>query len=79
MHRRSIDFARLERQPGDADESLQPFSFLTRQPMHNKVDCYITYTNPETHRVILDNIHRSPLYGGSIQGVGPRVLPFDRG
>ena len=75
VHRRSIDFARLERQPGDADESLQPFSFLTRQPMHNKVDCYITYTNPETHRVILDNIHRSPLYGGSIQGVGPRYCP----
>ena len=43
--------------------------------MHNKVDCYITYTNPETHRVILDNIHRSPLYGGSIQGVGPRYCP----
>ena len=75
VHRRSIDFARLERQPGDADESLQPFSFLTRQPMHNKVDCYITYTNPETHRVILDNIHRSPLYGGSIQGVGPLYCP----
>ena len=75
VHRRSIDFARLERQPGDADESLQPFSFLTRQPMHNKVDCYITYTNPETHRVILDNIHRSPLYGGSIQGAGPRYCP----
>ena len=75
VHRRSIDFARLERQPGDADESLQPFSFLTRQSMHNKVDCYITYTNPETHRVILDNIHRSPLYGGSIQGVGPRYCP----
>ena len=75
VHRRSIDFARLERQPGDADESLQPFSFLTRQPMHNKVDCYITYTNPETHRVILDNIHRSPLYAGSIQGVGPRYCP----
>ncbi len=75
VHRRSIDFARLERPPGDADESLQPFSFLTRHPMHNKVDCYITYTNPETHRVILDNIHRSPLYGGSIQGVGPRYCP----
>ena len=43
--------------------------------MHNKVDCYITYTNPETHRVILENIHRSPLYGGSIQGVGPRYCP----
>ena len=75
VHRRSIDFSRLTCQPGDPDETLQPFSFLTRRPMHNKVDCYITYTNPETHRVILENIHRSPLYGGSIQGVGPRYCP----
>ncbi len=75
VHRRSIDFSRLTCQPGDPDETLQPFSFLTRRPMHNKVDCYITYTNPETHRLILENIHRSPLYGGSIQGVGPRYCP----
>ena len=75
VHRRSIDFSKLERQPGDPDESLQPFSFLTRTPMHNKVDCYITYTNPRTHQVILENLHRSPLYGGMIQGVGPRYCP----
>ena len=75
VHRRSIDFTQLERQPGDPDEELQPFSFLTREPMHNKVDCYIAYTNPETHKVILDNLHRSPLYGGNIQGVGPRYCP----
>ena len=75
VHRRSIDFTQLERQPGDPDEELQPFSFLTRHPMHNKVDCYIAYTNPETHRVILENLHRSPLYGGDIQGVGPRYCP----
>ena len=75
VHRRSIDFTQLERQPGDPDEELQPFSFLTREPMHNKVDCYIAYTNPETHKVILDNLHRSPLYGGEIQGVGPRYCP----
>ena len=75
VNRRSIDFTQLERQPGDPDEELQPFSFLTRQPMHNKVDCYIAYTNPETHRVILENLHRSPLYGGDIQGVGPRYCP----
>ena len=75
VHRRSIDFTQLKRQPGDPDEELQPFSFLTRQPMHNKVDCYIAYTNPETHRVILENLHRSPLYGGDIQGVGPRYCP----
>ena len=75
VHRRSIDFTQLERQPGDPDEELQPFSFLTREPMHNKVDCYIAYTNPETHKAILDNLHRSPLYGGDIQGVGPRYCP----
>ena len=75
VHRRSIDFTQLERQSGDPDEELQPFSFLTREPMHNKVDCYIAYTNPETHKVILDNLHRSPLYGGDIQGVGPRYCP----
>ena len=75
VHRRSIDFTQLERQPGDLDDELQPFSFLTREPMHNKVDCYIAYTNPETHKVILDNLHRSPLYGGDIQGVGPRYCP----
>ena len=75
VHRRSIDFTQLERQPGDPDDELQPFSFLTREPMHNKVDCYIAYTNPETHKIILDNLHRSPLYGGDIQGVGPRYCP----
>ncbi len=75
VHRRSIDFSKLECQPGDPDELLQPFSFLTRTPMHNKVDCYIAYTNPETHKVILDNLDRSPLYGGDIQGVGPRYCP----
>ena len=75
VHRRSIDFDKLECQPGDPDSELQPFSFMTRVPMHNKVNCYIAYTNPETHRVILDNLHRSPLYGGDIQGVGPRYCP----
>ena len=75
VHRRSIDFSQLVRQPGDPDDQLQPFSFLTREPMHNKVDCYIAATNPETHRVILENLSRSPLYGGDIQGVGPRYCP----
>ena len=75
VHRRSIDFSKLECQPGDPDDQLQPFSFLTRQPMHNKVDCYIAYTNADTHRVILENLSRSPLYGGDIQGVGPRYCP----
>ena len=75
VHRRSIDFDRLQRQPGDPDDQLQPFSFLTRTPMHNKVECYIAYTNPETHRIIRENIGRSPLYGGLIEGVGPRYCP----
>ncbi len=75
VHRRSIDFSKLDCQPGDPDELLQPFSFMTHKPMHNKVDCYIAYTNPETHKVILDNLSRSPLYGGDIQGVGPRYCP----
>ena len=75
VHRRSIDFDKLECQPGDPDSELQPFSFMTRVPMHNKVNCYIAYTNPATHKVILDNLHRSPLYGGDIQGVGPRYCP----
>ena len=75
VHRRSIDFSRLERQPGDPDSELQPFSFLTDAPMHNRMDCFIAYTNPRTHRIILDNIQRSPLYGGMIEGVGPRYCP----
>ena len=75
VHRRSIDFSQLECQPGDPDSELQPFSFLTDAPMHNKVECWVAYTNPETHRIILDNIQRSPLYGGMIEGVGPRYCP----
>lgn len=75
VHRRSIDFDKLERQPGDPDAELQPFSFMTEAPMHNRVDCWIAYTNPETHKIILDSIHRSPLYGGMIEGIGPRYCP----
>lgn len=75
VHRRSIDFSKLTRQPGDPDEELQPFSFLTDTPMHNKVDCYIAFTNQTTHQIIQANLHRSPLYGGDIQGIGPRYCP----
>ena len=75
VHRRSIDFDKLERQPGDPDDQLQHFSFMTDAPMHNRVECWVAYTNPETHKIILDNIHRSPLYGGMIEGVGPRYCP----
>ena len=71
--RSSIDFARLEEQPGD--EPVVPFSFETTEALQNKCPCHITWTNGETKRVILDNLHRSPLYGGKIEGVGPRYCP----
>ena len=74
VHRRSIDFSVLEPQPGE--EPPEPFSFLTPEGgIKNQVDCHIAYTNPETHRIILDNLHRSPLYRGMIEGVGPRYCP----
>ena len=73
VHRRSIDFSRLVRQKGDSD--IQPFSFLTKEKLENRVDCFIAATNPETHAVIQANLHRSPLYGGMIEGVGPRYCP----
>lgn len=74
VHRRSIDFSVLEPQPGE--EPPEPFSFLTPEGgIKNQVDCHIAYTNPETHRIILDNLHRSSLYGGMIEGVGPRYCP----
>ena len=73
VHRRSIDFTQLVCQPGD--DTIQPFSFLTKREMHNQVDCYIAYTNEDTHAVIRANLHRSPLYGGKIEGIGPRYCP----
>ncbi len=74
VNSRSIDFDLLEKQDGDDD--IQPFSFETdRYSMKNTVSCYIAYTNEETHRVIRDNIHRSPLYSGRIHGIGPRYCP----
>ena len=73
VHRRSIDFSRLERQ--DGDERIVPFSFETKGELKNTVSCYISYTNERTHKVILDNLHRSPLYSGRIEGIGPRYCP----
>ena len=74
VHRRSIDFSVLERQPGE--EPPEPFSFLTPPGgVKNQVDCFIAWTNPETHNVIRANLHRSPLYGGAIEGIGPRYCP----
>lgn len=73
VHRRSIDFSVMEKQEGDAE--IMPFAFDNEERMENKVDCYVTYTNAETHRVILENLHRSPLYSGRIEGIGPRYCP----
>lgn len=73
VNRRSVDFDHLEPQPGD--EHTVPFSFTTEQPIKNRELCYITYTNLQTKQIILDNLHRSPLYGGKIEGVGPRYCP----
>lgn len=74
INRRSIDFSVLEEQLGD--EEITPFSFENDgADMENKVSCHITYTNEKTHKIILDNLHRSPLYGGDIKGIGPRYCP----
>lgn len=74
VHRRSIDFDAMERQDGDAE--IVPFSFSSdATQMRNQVSCYMTYTNEETHRIIRENLHRSPLFSGQIEGVGPRYCP----
>ena len=73
VNARSVDFSVLERQEGD--ETPVPFSFETRQPPRNEAVCYLTYTNAETHRIIRENLDRSPIYSGVIEGVGPRYCP----
>ena len=73
VNRRSIDFSKMELQPGDEDP--EPFSFRTPQKPENLAVCYLTYTNEQTHKIILDNLHRSPMYDGTISGVGPRYCP----
>lgn len=73
IHRRSIDFSGLEVQQGE--EEIIPFSFDTDRPPCNQAVCYLTYTTGETHEVIRENLDRSPLYGGKIEGVGPRYCP----
>ncbi len=74
VHRNSIDYTKLEVQPGEMP--ITPFSFDTPiDNLENKVDCYIAYTNENTHKVIRDNLHRSPLYSGKIEGIGPRYCP----
>ena len=73
VNRRSIDFSKMELQPGD--ETAEPFSFRTTHKVNNSAVCYLTYTNEETHRIIRENLYRSPMYDGTISGVGPRYCP----
>jgi tRNA uridine 5-carboxymethylaminomethyl modification enzyme len=70
---RTIDFSAFERQPGD--EHPTPFSLRTSGPLQNRVSCYLTYTNETIHQIIQNNMSRSPLYSGQIQGIGPRYCP----
>ncbi len=73
INKRSIDFSKMEVQKGD--ENIVPFSFEDEIKNLKQVDCYLTYTNEETHKIIRDNLHRSPLYAGEIKGTGPRYCP----
>lgn len=73
VNRNSIDFTDLEVQEGD--EKIVPFSFETENPGVNKAVCHMNYTNEETHKIIMENLHRSPLYAGNIEGIGPRYCP----
>ncbi|MBQ7792393.1 MAG: tRNA uridine-5-carboxymethylaminomethyl(34) synthesis enzyme MnmG, partial [Clostridia bacterium] len=73
VNRSTVDFSKMQRQ--DGDEPITPFSFETQDPGVNKESCYLTYTNKNTHQIIMDNLHRSPLYSGKIEGVGPRYCP----
>ncbi len=73
INARSVNFSKMEVQPGDED--IAPFSFDTDRKLQNLRVCHLTYTNEETHRIIRENLHRSPLFSGNIEGVGPRYCP----
>ena len=73
INARSVDYSKMELQPGDAEP--EGFSFDTVTPPENKAVCWLTYTNERTHKIILDNLDRSPIYSGVIEGVGPRYCP----
>ena len=73
INRRSIDFSKMEVQKGD--NGIEAFSFENEQKDFEQVDCYLTYTNEKTHKIIRENLHRSPLYAGMIEGTGPRYCP----
>ena len=73
INRRSVDFSKMELQPGD--DIPEPFSFRTEAPVNNTAVCHLTYTNEKTHEIIRANFHRSPMFDGTISGVGPRYCP----
>ena len=73
INSKSIDFSKMEIQKGD--KNIIPFSFEDKMKDFEQVDCYLTYTNEKTHKIIRDNLHRSPLYAGEIEGTGPRYCP----
>ncbi len=73
INSRSVDYSKFEQQKGDDD--ITPFSFETKNPGENKITCWLSYTNENTHNVIRQNLHRSPLYSGNIKGIGPRYCP----
>ena len=73
INRRTVDFSKMEIQPGD--DIIVPFSFRTTETLENLAVCYLTYTNEQTHEIIRANLHRSPLYSGVIEGIGPRYCP----
>lgn len=73
VHRDTIDFSKMEIQYGD--DVITPFSFTTKRELTNRVECYLTYSTEKTKQIVLENIHRSPLYSGMIEGIGPRYCP----
>ena len=73
VHADSLDYSKMEREEGD--EHITPFSFETETPGENKVPCHLVYTNEETHKIIMDNLEKSAMYGGYVEGVGPRYCP----
>lgn len=73
IHADTLDYSKMEEETGD--EKIVPFSFETENPGENKVSCYLTYTNENTHKIIMDNLSRAPMYNGSVEGIGPRYCP----
>ena len=73
LHADSLDYSKMEVEKGD--ETIVPFSFETENPGENKVDCYLVYTNEKTHQIIHENLHRSAMYSGLVEGIGPRYCP----